>query len=114
MRMLVSILARVWYFVDRALSLLAYGVVLFYRRYISPHKGFRCAHAALTGGPSCSTIAVEVLCHQPLSVAFPAIQGQRALCRDAYMEILDGGSTYTETLLNSPLFAQGNTIIKCC
>ncbi|MBU6269672.1 MAG: membrane protein insertion efficiency factor YidD [Betaproteobacteria bacterium] len=32
-----------------------------YRRYVSPHKGYRCAYAALHGRMSCSDWAVRVL-----------------------------------------------------
>ena len=42
MSRLVEIPHALTFLVDRFLSLLAYAMVLFYRRYISPYKGFRC------------------------------------------------------------------------
>ena len=35
--------------------------IAFYQKRISPHKGFRCAHAALHGGLSCSEFGRQVL-----------------------------------------------------
>jgi len=32
-----------------------------YQKYISPHKGYRCAHAALYGGPSCSELGKRAI-----------------------------------------------------
>jgi len=32
-----------------------------YQRFVSPHKGFRCAHHARTGGPTCSNYGKQVL-----------------------------------------------------
>ena len=32
-----------------------------YQRYVSPYKGYRCAHRALTGGPSCSAFAIRAI-----------------------------------------------------
>ena len=35
----------------------AASAIVAYQRFISPYKGFRCAHRALHGGPSCSEFA---------------------------------------------------------
>lgn len=40
-----------------SLEQLAAFFIQMYQRYISPHKGFRCAHRALHGGASCSEFA---------------------------------------------------------
>lgn len=107
----VSLIANI---ADRMLSLAAYSGVAFYRRFVSPRKGFRCAHAALTGGPSCSAVAAEMLLSQGFSVAYPAINRQRLRCREAYTSAMNSNSV-AEQLLNSPIFAEGgNVIIKCC
>lgn len=36
------------------MTTLALLFIRFYQRFISPRKGFRCAHAAFFGGASCS------------------------------------------------------------
>ncbi|WP_125777471.1 membrane protein insertion efficiency factor YidD [Antribacter gilvus] len=45
--------------VDRAIGV--------YQRRISPRKGWRCAHAALTGGASCSGAVREILARRGLA-----------------------------------------------
>ena len=42
---------------------LALGLIGIYQRWISPRKGFRCAHAVLHGGTGCSGFAKQAI-HQ--------------------------------------------------
>lgn len=39
----------------------ALGLIFVYQRWISPRKGFRCAHSVLHGGPGCSGFAKEAI-----------------------------------------------------
>ncbi|CAM4384906.1 membrane protein insertion efficiency factor YidD [Deinococcus marmoris] len=57
------------------------GIVL-YQRWLSPLKGFRCAHAAFYGGESCSVAIARIIGEQGLGS--PAITAQFAACRQAY------------------------------
>jgi putative component of membrane protein insertase Oxa1/YidC/SpoIIIJ protein YidD len=57
-----------------------------YQRHLSPVKGFRCAHAVATGGPSCSDVALEAFRHYRFSEALQLAEGQFASCRTAYMD----------------------------
>jgi uncharacterized protein len=48
-------------FLSKALTFLMVKAVRFYQRFISPYKGFRCAHAKYTGDISCSNYGLKVL-----------------------------------------------------
>lgn len=75
----------------KILTLIALLLVRFYRRFISPYKGFRCAHGALHG-ISCSDVALQALTTKPFFSALADIQSQRSACRLAHESIkLQGG-----------------------
>lgn len=54
-----------------------------YQRWISPYKGFVCAHRKLYGGCSCSEFARLAILKRGLSAALPDILRQFADCRVA-------------------------------
>ena len=60
--------------------------ISFYQRSLSPVKGFRCAHAVATGGPSCSDVALDAFRHYRFSEALSLAEGQFASCRTAYLD----------------------------
>ena len=64
-------------------SKLALGAIWGYQRYISPYKGFRCAHAVLHGGHGCSGYAKRAIRHFGLWDAIPAIRQRLSDCRVA-------------------------------
>lgn len=43
------------------MKIIAIAAIKGYQKWLSPHKGFRCAHAALNGGTSCSSAVIEIL-----------------------------------------------------
>ena len=63
----------------------AWGI-LGYRKILSPIKGYRCAHAALTGGPSCSDVALVAFQNGSFSEALRITELQFADCRRLYMD----------------------------
>lgn len=65
------------------------GAIGFYRRHISPYKGFHCAHAAAHGGPSCSAAIEALLVEQGLWRACPMIRQRLAECRAAALILSD-------------------------
>lgn len=69
---------------DRALALITLGAVRLYQRFISPHKGFACAHGALTGDMSCSEAAADALSRMTFSEAVPKVREQFNKCRRTY------------------------------
>ena len=69
-------------------TLLARATVPFisaYRVLLSPHKGFLCAHGAVTGGPSCSDIALQTFKTTTFASAVVIVDKQFAKCRHAYL-----------------------------
>ncbi|ADV66170.1 membrane protein insertion efficiency factor YidD [Deinococcus maricopensis] len=55
-----------------------------YQRYLSPLKGFRCAHAAYHGGLSCSAAISRIVEARGVLGGWPDIQAQFAACRAAH------------------------------
>lgn len=54
-----------------------------YQRYISPYKGFCCAHKALHGGPSCSDYVKQTVLTHGLWRGMPAIRQRFSDCKAA-------------------------------
>jgi putative component of membrane protein insertase Oxa1/YidC/SpoIIIJ protein YidD len=46
---------------SRAIQPLAIGSIKAYQKFVSPHKGYRCAHAQVHGGLSCSSYALAAI-----------------------------------------------------
>ena len=62
-------------------------LILFYRRYISPYKGYRCAHDYLYCAGSCSDWSLEVLKTKGTSYFFSNFYGRLIECHEAYEKI---------------------------
>ena len=58
-----------------------------YRRYVSPHKGFRCAHAALFGGSSCSEAVRAIIARDGLREGWGSVRHRFGMCRSAYAHL---------------------------
>ena len=54
-----------------------------YQRYISPHKGFKCAHRVLHGGESCSGYVKRQIADYGLKAAFVKSQQRFKACKYA-------------------------------
>jgi len=61
-----------------------------YQRFISPHKGFRCAHGVLYGGPSCSQFGKQVIRKYGLVGGLILLRQQFRDCHDAAVRIRSG------------------------
>jgi putative component of membrane protein insertase Oxa1/YidC/SpoIIIJ protein YidD len=79
-----AIAAQVLWPIDRTLALTAYLGVASYRRWLSPWKGFACAHGVLTREPSCSEVAARALLTTTFSKSIPVITNQFECCRRSY------------------------------
>ncbi len=55
----------------------------FYQRYVSPHKGFRCAHAVRHSGASCSAAIKNIVLVHGIRRGAPMIRQRFAECRDS-------------------------------
>ena len=73
-----------------------------YQRWISPHKGFLCAHRVLHRGRSCSQFALDVIRTRGLLPALPAIRDQFRQCRAAAI-VLRQQRPPALAISNSPL-----------
>jgi putative component of membrane protein insertase Oxa1/YidC/SpoIIIJ protein YidD len=62
--------------------LCAVGAIGVYQRYVSPHKGFCCAHRACTGGLSCSAYAKFALLELGFLRALPRIRQRLFDCSE--------------------------------
>jgi putative component of membrane protein insertase Oxa1/YidC/SpoIIIJ protein YidD len=56
-----------------------------YQRYISPHKGFSCAHRKLHGEASCSGYFRESVANEGLSKSLQLFPDRLAECKEAYL-----------------------------
>lgn len=63
------------------------GAVRLYQICVSPHKGFKCAHAYLTGGPSCSDYAREMITRFGCVHAVTKMRRRFEECRIAAAEV---------------------------
>lgn len=63
-------------------------LINFYQRFISPYKGFRCAHAVYHHGPSCSSAVKTIIRQYGLLKGLPAIRARFSECKQAYLLIL--------------------------
>ncbi|WP_392338741.1 membrane protein insertion efficiency factor YidD [Loktanella salsilacus] len=62
----------------------ALGGIWIYQTYISPRKGFRCAHSVLHNGTGCSGDAKHVIRNQGFFHAIPSIRQRFKECKIAY------------------------------
>jgi putative component of membrane protein insertase Oxa1/YidC/SpoIIIJ protein YidD len=69
---------------------LALTAIRFYQRRLSPHKGFRCAHAALHGGESCSGAVARIVREEGLLAGRQSIAGRFRDCRAAHAALKIG------------------------
>ena len=101
--------------VDRPVARIVVLLIVAYRRWISPRKGFRCAHAAMNQGESCSDVGLRAF-NSAASIADAAriLQEQRRRCRDSYVQYRGLKGDAVRLLAVAPILADGDTIIKCC
>jgi putative component of membrane protein insertase Oxa1/YidC/SpoIIIJ protein YidD len=94
------------YKIDRLLAMAACAAVIAYRKFISPYKGYRCACAAITGGPSCSEVALLALRSHKFVTACHMIVNQLKLCGKSYRKY----KTSNKSFVNS----NGRAEVYCC
>ena len=59
-------------------------LIALYKRYISPHKGYRCAYSALYGGDSCSTEIAKIIQSRGIYRGLSLVYRQMVNCSNAY------------------------------
>ncbi|HET8704696.1 MAG TPA: membrane protein insertion efficiency factor YidD [Pseudomonadales bacterium] len=60
------------------------ALIEFYQRYISPYKGFKCAHAYLHGGDSCSASIKKIIIEHGVLKGYTLVRHRFAACRQAH------------------------------
>ncbi len=63
------------------------ALIEFYQRFISPKKGFHCAHHVLHKGDTCSNAVKKLVISKGLSQAWPHIKLRFGECREAYSQL---------------------------
>ncbi len=72
------------------MRILAIWSIRGYQKFLSPHKGFKCAHASFYGGKSCSSAVLEFFESRPF-LEIPSNISKRFLeCKEASIEINGG------------------------
>jgi hypothetical protein len=101
--------------IDRPAARLVVLFIVAYRRWISPRKGYRCAHAVMTQGESCSDVGLRAFnSAATIPEAARMLQEQRRRCRDSYVQYRGLKGDAVRLLAVAPILADGDTIIKCC
>lgn len=77
---------------DPALGRLAVGLTRGYQRFLSPYKGFTCAHRARHGGPSCSEYAVSVFTAEGLCAGLRRLASRFRACHAASRDLKEAGA----------------------
>ncbi len=68
-------------------SQIALGAIWGYQRYVSPRKGWRCAHSVLHGGTGCSGHAKHAIRDHGFWAAIPLIRQRLRDCKDASLTL---------------------------
>ena len=64
------------------------GVIKFYQRFISPHKGFCCAYSVYHQTDSCSVAAIGILKqNQTITDSIQDIRARLMACRQAHVAL---------------------------
>lgn len=62
-------------------------IISIYQKYLSPHKGFRCAHAAYHSGDSCSEAVKVIILQKGLLGGWGDIRQRFADCKRASIAV---------------------------
>ena len=60
-------------------------IIRIYQKFISPHKGFSCAHANLFNGASCSEEIINIINSKGIIQGHDKIKLRFEECRNAYL-----------------------------
>ncbi|WP_367278189.1 membrane protein insertion efficiency factor YidD [uncultured Photobacterium sp.] len=63
------------------------SLICFYQKYISPHKGFRCAHAYLHCGDSCSEAIKKIIEKHGVYNGYQLAKLRLNECKQAYIQV---------------------------
>lgn len=72
---------------NKLISYIALRFILFYQKWISPHKGFCCAYKYKTGGHSCSQYAAKIVRRMGVLGLIRGLPKQFGRCRSAFIDL---------------------------
>ena len=102
---------------DRFLGRSARRAVIFYRKHLSAHKGYRCAYAVATGGPTCSTFALEAFDRYGIAGGMNEMSVRFGLCGESKVKLQHDKGLIGEVLVRLPDLAKDDDILVddgCC
>ena len=102
--------------IARIPSVVLLGLVLFYRKWLSPLKRRRCAHGVLAS-ESCSSVGARALRDLPLLPALAAIHRQFRACaaaREIIIAASEGRVELTDMAETLPIGVDMTNCIVCC
>ncbi|AJQ96233.1 membrane protein insertion efficiency factor YidD [Gynuella sunshinyii] len=71
------------------MNALAIALINGYQKYLSPYKGFKCAHAVLYQDMSCSQAIKQIIATEGLLGGYRNIRRRFSDCRKAYEQLSD-------------------------
>ena len=100
------------------------SLITVYQRFVSPHKGFCCAHRALNDGLPCSQAIKRIVLRHGFLASWPHVRARFDACRAAYRVLMvqvedakEGKNTETE-YGECPVFTKAywksKKSIQCC
>lgn len=84
---------------------LAVQTIALYQRYLSPLKGFHCAHRRLQGGLSCSEYVKQTIAAEGIKRALPLCRQRFRACRAAHETLKTWQALKAQNLLGQSLEA---------
>ena len=91
---------------------IAVKLIVYYQRYLSPRKGYRCAHSIYHGRSSCSTWAIRVIKKHGILSFIPLMYRRFIACAEAHEKLKDEDKKYDE--VNSEFPCTKGEIASCC
>lgn len=78
----------------RLLNRCGIRLIRYYQRFISPHKGYCCAHHQLHQQGSCSAFGIQCLTHQSVPRALGMMRRRSQSCHAAAKELQKPGKSH--------------------
>jgi putative component of membrane protein insertase Oxa1/YidC/SpoIIIJ protein YidD len=97
--------------IDSWLRRLLIRLISAYQRYLSPHKGYSCAHRLLHGGESCSCYVKNALTETDLLTAIAQSKTRFAACTDAAETLAAQANSDDDPSSSSPTHYPRRTFI---
>ena len=95
-------------FVDITVRQILLILISWYQNYLSPHKGFSCAHRVLHGGESCSCYIKRTILEQDLVTSISLTRQRFRACSSANEALIIKSYEQVTAQLNATSFEERN------